>query len=143
MFPGSWPRLWTDGWTRPTATAFWPVSTPWIRLRGTASAWTSRTAPAKSRNELVGELDAEVERLRADADGDEALHFFHDVKRFTLTAYFTSEAGLDALGHRTSYRAFEGCAPLAPHEMAPADRTPRSRRPGPPLDPLQSDEARR
>lgn len=30
------------------------------------------------------------------------------------TAYFTSEAGLEALGHRTWFRTFEGCAPLAP-----------------------------
>lgn len=35
-------------------------------------------------------------------------HFFHHVKRFTITAYHTSEVGLEALGHRTSFRTFEG-----------------------------------
>jgi len=60
---------------------------------------------------LVGNLDAELTRLRDDADTDETQHFFHDVKRFTLTAYFTSEVGLEAIGYRIAFPAFEGCAP--------------------------------
>ena len=68
---------------------------------------------------LVGDLDAELTRLRDDPDADETRHFFHDVKRFTLTAYFTSEAGLEAIGHRTTFRAFEGCAPLTAAERGP------------------------
>ncbi len=64
-------------------------------------------------------LDQEVTRLREDAAEDETQHFFHDVKRFALTAYFTSEVGLAALGHRTVFRTFEGCAPLAPEEAGP------------------------
>ena len=55
-------------------------------------------------------------RLREDPAADETQHFFHDIKRFTITAWFTSEAGLDALGHRTTFRTFEGCAPLTPAE---------------------------
>lgn len=61
---------------------------------------------------LVGALDADLSRLRDDPTTDETRHFFHDVKRFTLTAYFTSEVGLEAIGYRTTFRAFEGCAPL-------------------------------
>ncbi len=49
---------------------------------------------------LVGDLDAELTRLRDDPATDETGHFFHDVKRFTLTAYFTSEVGLEAIGYR-------------------------------------------
>ncbi len=65
---------------------------------------------------FVGDLDEELTRLREDRAADETQYFFHDVKRFTLTAYFTSEAGLDALGYRTTFRTFEGCAPLTPRE---------------------------
>ena len=61
-------------------------------------------------------LDQEVTRLREDPAADASQHFFHDVKRFTLTAWFTSEAGLAALGYRTTFRTFEGCAPLDPRE---------------------------
>ncbi len=61
---------------------------------------------------LVGDLDADLTRLRDDPEADEMEHFFHDVKRFTLTAYFTSEVGLQAIGYRTTFPAFEGCAPL-------------------------------
>ena len=71
------------------------------------------------RATLVGDLDAGLTRLRDDPDADETRHFFHDVKRFTLTAYFTSEAGLEAIGYRTSFRAFEGCAPLTAAEAGP------------------------
>lgn len=71
------------------------------------------------RTELVGEFDAELTRLREDPGARASRYFFHDVKRFTLTAYFTSEVGLDALGHRTSYRTFEGCVPLTPAEARP------------------------
>ena len=65
---------------------------------------------------FVRGLDQEVTRLREDPAADESQHFFHDVKRFALTAYFTSEAGLAALGYRTTFRTFEGCAPLTPAE---------------------------
>ncbi len=61
---------------------------------------------------FVRELDEALADMREDPAVDETLHFFHDVKRFTLTAYFTSDAGLDALGYRTTFRAFEGCAPV-------------------------------
>lgn len=65
---------------------------------------------------LVGDLDAELTRLRDNPATDETRHFFHDVKRFTLTAYFTSEVGLEAIGYRTTFPAFEGCAPLTDAE---------------------------
>lgn len=65
---------------------------------------------------FVRGLDEELTRLREDRAADESQHFFHDVKRLTLTAYFTSEAGLDALGYRTTFRTFDGCAPLTPRE---------------------------
>lgn len=68
---------------------------------------------------LVGDLDAELTRLRDDPDADETRHFFHDVKRFTLTGYFTSEVGLEAIGYRTTFAAFEGCAPLTAAERSP------------------------
>ena len=93
------------------------------------------------RTELVGEYDAELTRRREDPDARANRYFFHDVKRFTITAYFTSAAGLAALGHRTVFRTFEGCAPLAPEETgvpsgngsvplgAPADCAPPPARP--------------
>ena len=68
---------------------------------------------------LVGDLDANLTRLRDDPSADETRHFFHDVKRFTLTAYFTSEVGLEAIGYRTTFPAFEGCAPLTDAERGP------------------------
>ena len=70
---------------------------------------------------LVGDLDADLTRLRDDPATDETQHFFHDVKRFTLTAYFTSEVGLEAIGYRITFPAFEGCAPLTDAE---AGRSP-------------------
>lgn len=70
---------------------------------------------------LVGDLDAELTSLRDDPDADETRHFFHDVKRFTLTGWFTSEVGLEAIGYRTTFAAFEGCAPLT---AAEAGRSP-------------------
>ena len=73
----------------------------------------------EQRNELVGDFDAELTRRREDPDARASRYFFHDVKRFTLTAYFTSEAGLDAIGHRTTYRTYEGCVPLSPREARP------------------------
>ena len=69
---------------------------------------------AEQKAQLVGDLDAEVAALREARAATSFEHFFHDVKRFTLTAYFTSEAGLDALGYRTTFRTFEGCVPLSP-----------------------------
>ena len=74
------------------------------------------------RTQLVGEFDAELTRMREDPDARASRYFFHDVKRFTITAYFTSEAGLDALGYRISFRTFEGCAPLTPAEAGPSPR---------------------
>lgn len=68
---------------------------------------------------LVGDLDAELTRLRDNPATDETRHFFHDVKRFTLTAYFTSEVGLEAVGYRTTFPAFDGCAPLTAAERGP------------------------
>jgi hypothetical protein len=65
---------------------------------------------------LVGDLDDELTRLREDPAADETHYFFHDVKRFTITAYFTSDVGLDAIGYRTTFRTFEACAPLTPAE---------------------------
>ena len=67
----------------------------------------------------MGDLDADLTHLRDDADADETQHFFHDVKRFTLTAYFTSEVGLEAIGYRITFPAFEGCAPLTAAERGP------------------------
>ncbi len=75
--------------------------------------------PEAQRTQLVGEFDAELVRLREDPDARASRYFFHDVKRFTITAYFTSEVGLDALGYRTAFRTFEGCAPLTPAESRP------------------------
>ena len=65
---------------------------------------------------FVRGLDDELTALREDPAADETAHFFHNVKRFTITAYFTSDVGLDALGYRTTFRTFEGCAPLTPQE---------------------------
>lgn len=65
---------------------------------------------------FVRGLDEELTRLREDPAADESQHFFHDIKRFALTAYFTSETGLAALGYRTTFRTFEGCAPLTAAE---------------------------
>ncbi len=65
---------------------------------------------------FVRGLDEELTRLREDPAASASQHFFHDIKRFTLTAYFTSDVGLDALGYRTTFRTFEGCAPLTPAE---------------------------
>ena len=74
---------------------------------------------AEQQSGYVGDLDAELTRLREDPGASVSRYFFHDVKRFTITAYFTSEVGLAALGHRTSFRTFEGCVPLTPAEVGP------------------------
>ena len=74
---------------------------------------------AEQQSEYVGDLDAELTRMREDPEANASLYFFHHVKRFTITAYFTSEVGLAALGHRISFRTFEGCAPLTPAETRP------------------------
>ena len=70
---------------------------------------------------LVGEFDSELTRLRDDPAENASGYFFSDVKRFALTAYFTSKAGLEAMGHRTAYRTFEGCAVLTPVEVGAAN----------------------
>ena len=87
---------------------------------------------AEQQSEYVGELDAEVTRLRDDPDASASDHFFHHVKRFTITAYFTSKVGLEALGYRTSFRAFEGCAPLTPLEGVRPSGAGGTRSPGSP-----------
>ncbi len=69
---------------------------------------------AQAQVDLVGELDEELGAWRDDPSRDAQEHFFHDIKRFSLTAYFTSEAGLGALGHRISFRSFRGCVPVEP-----------------------------
>ena len=61
---------------------------------------------------FVRGLDEELTALREDPAADETAHFFHNVKRFAVTGYFTSDVGLDALGYRAAFRTFEGCAPL-------------------------------
>ncbi|MDE0474590.1 MAG: gluconate 2-dehydrogenase subunit 3 family protein [Gammaproteobacteria bacterium] len=83
---------------------------------------------AAQQEALVGDLDADLTHLRDDADADETQHFFHDVKRFTLTAYFTSEVGLEAIGYRITFPAFDGCAPLTEAE---AGRSPGADTQGP------------
>lgn len=83
------------------------------------------------RTQLVGGYDAELTRLREDPEARASRYFFHDVKRFTITAYFTSEVGLDALGHRIVFRTFEGCAPLTPAEAGVPSK-PGSARTGAP-----------
>ena len=71
----------------------------------------------EERSIMIAEFDDDLTRRRS--EGRASGHFFHDVKRFTLTAYFTSEAGLAALGHRIAVRRFEGCAPLSNPEGCP------------------------
>lgn len=71
------------------------------------------------RTELVAEYDAELSRRRESPGTRVSEYFFHDVKRFTVTAYFTSEAGLAALGHRVVFRSFEGCVPVEQTEGCP------------------------
>ena len=89
---------------------------------------------------LVGDLDADLTGLRDDPDADETRHFFHDVKRFTLTGYFTSEVGLEAIGYRTTFRAFEGCAPLTTTENG-SPPGPQSEGPRSPLPATESANA--
>ena len=72
------------------------------------------------QDEIVGELDDELTRLRTGDPSTAESHFFHDVKHFTLAGYFTSRVGLEVLGHRTVYRTFEGCAPLTPTDAEPS-----------------------
>jgi hypothetical protein len=77
----------------------------------------------------VAALDAEVDALRqtdaADgdaagggvaggdaADGDPTEHFFYQMKRLTLTGFFTSEVGLELLGYEVVPGTFEGCVLL-------------------------------
>ncbi len=79
---------------------------------------------------LLGEWDEELAALRESPDGPEGSRFLHpidfgQIKRFALTAFFTSEAGLAALGHRTVFSTFEACAPVAsgigPEPPEPSD----------------------
>ena len=77
------------------------------------------------------DLDAELTRLRESPSLDETLFFFHDVKRFSLAGWFTSEAGLQATGYRTTFSAFDGCSPLE-EEPAPGENGAAQPRPGPP-----------
>jgi len=60
---------------------------------------------------LVAGLDEEVDALRREgADAPE--HFFHDVKRYTLAGFFTSEVGMRSLGYRVVPGGFEACVLL-------------------------------
>jgi gluconate 2-dehydrogenase gamma chain len=61
---------------------------------------------------LVAEFDAEAARLRGAPDAGSPAHFFHDLKRFVLAGYFTSEVGMRALGYRIVPGAFESCVLL-------------------------------
>ncbi len=61
---------------------------------------------------LATALDDEVEAARQDDSADEQDLFFYDMKRFTLSGYFTSQVGLRAIGHRIVFRTFEGCVPV-------------------------------
>jgi hypothetical protein len=62
----------------------------------------------------VAALDAEVDALRQTdaADGDPTEHFFYQMKRLTLTGFFTSEVGLELLGYEVVPGTFEGCVLL-------------------------------
>ena len=62
----------------------------------------------------VAALDAEVDALRdTDAgEGDAAGHFFYQMKRLTLTGFFTSEVGLERLGYEVVPGTFKGCVLL-------------------------------
>ncbi len=93
------------------------------------------------RTELVGEYDAELARQREDPEARASRYFFHDVKRFTITAYFTSEVGLAALGHRTAFRTFEGCAPLTPTESGVPSRPGGAHASAPPAGTARSPAA--
>lgn len=99
--------------------------------------------PPSEQAAFVRELDDELTRLREDPAADETQHFFHDIKRFAITAYFTSDVGLDALGYRTTFRTFEGCAPLTPAEAGAPPPDPHEHAPGPSASPDPAPEAGR
>lgn len=61
---------------------------------------------------LVASLDEEVETARRSPAGDPSLHFFHDMKRYALAGFFTSEVGMRSLGYRIVPGAFEACVLL-------------------------------
>ncbi len=87
--------------------------------------------PPGDQAAFVRELDDELTRLREDPTADETQHFFHDIKRFAVTAYFTSDVGLDAIGYRTTFRTFEGCAPLTAAETGSSPSDPIEHAAGP------------
>lgn len=66
----------------------------------------------EGRISLVASLDQEVDAARRSATADPSLHFFHELKRFILAGYFTSEAGMRSLGYRIVPGAFEACVLL-------------------------------
>ncbi len=65
---------------------------------------------AEQRIATVAAMDAEVEALQAAEEASD--HFFYQMKRLTLTGFFTSEVGMDLLGYEVVPGAFEGCALL-------------------------------
>ncbi len=78
--------------------------------------------------QLLEEWDEEAATRSVASDSSSAVDL-HTIRRFTLAAYFTSEAGLAALGHRTVFATFEGCVPLA----QPPDPVEGNAQPGPAL----------
>ncbi len=67
----------------------------------------------------VAALDDQVEVLRrSEGEGDDPSdHFFYQMKRLTLTGFFTSEVGMDLLGYEIVPGTFEGC--VLADEFAP------------------------
>jgi len=58
---------------------------------------------------IAAGLDAEVDALRGDGAGSASDHFFHDLKRFVIVGYFTSEPVWRALGNRVVPGSWEAC----------------------------------
>ncbi len=67
---------------------------------------------AEGQVRLVAELDAEAARRRRALDDGMPPHYFHDLRRFVLAGYFTSEVGMRALGYRIVPGAWESCVLL-------------------------------
>ena len=62
--------------------------------------------------EITARMDEETDRLRQDPDEDETQSFFYLMKSYTLSGYFTSRPGLQALGYRVVHQDFKGCVSL-------------------------------
>lgn len=67
---------------------------------------------AEGQVRLIAELDAEAARLRRALDDGTPAHYFHDLKRFVLAGYFTSEVGMRSLGYRIVPGGWESCVLL-------------------------------